>query len=483
MIKSCSIRPVALCANPGLKRLKIRFFREFGVVYSRSLVRKGSRQFFCATFVIQYLLLAYHMTGTAAEAYDVIVVGAGAAGLLAAGRAARLGGRVLLVEKMRKPGRKLLITGKGRCNITHDASPAVYYEHIYPRGRFLKHAFHAFFASDILKILHERGVETTTERGKRVFPVSNRAADVLEALLSWMGKDGVEFLYNTRVTDLLIQNGQVMGVRTIGESGHKEVAGSNVILCTGGKAYPATGSTGDGYILARQAGHLVGKVLPALVPLLTSGDIAGRLQGLGLKNVNAVVWSNGKKVAEEFGELMFAHYGLTGPVILTLSRRVVALLDEGHPVEIGIDLKPALDEQKLNNRLLRDLDSYGKRHLENIFKQWLPSKMIPVFLDVLALDGKVPCNQLAAKDRRKIMLLMKDFRFVVKGHPGFKEAIITSGGVSVSEISSRTMESKLVKNLYFSGELLDLDADTGGFNLQIAFSTGWLAGQSAMSNY
>lgn len=412
--------------------------------------------------------------------YDVIVIGAGAAGLIAAGRAAHLNGRVLLIEKMRQPGRKLLITGKGRCNITHDAPKSVYYKNIFPNGRFLKHAFNSFFTGDIMEILNKRGVETTTERGNRVFPVSNKALDVHNAITSWMGKKNIEILYQTRVSSLILHDGAVKGIRADSESGISEYYGKKVIICTGGKSYPATGSSGDGYKLAQQAGHTISEVRPALVPLVTRGDLAGRLQGLGLKNVRAVVWVNGKKSAAEFGELMFAHYGLSGPVILTLSRSVVEELSAGNLVEIGIDLKPALDEAKLDNRLLRDLDSHGKKQVENIFRLWLPSKLIPVFLEHTDIDGKKLCHQLSAKERKKILLLMKDFRFVVTGHPGYREAIITAGGVTCGEINSRTMESTVVRNLYFAGEVIDVDGNTGGFNLQIAFSTGFLAGQSSL---
>ena len=416
-----------------------------------------------------------------APVYDVIIVGAGAAGLIAAGRASRGGGKVLLVERMRQPGRKLLITGKGRCNITHDAPESVYYKNTFPNGRFLKHAFNAFFTRDIIKILNERGVDTVTERGNRVFPASNRAQDVHRALTGWMGSKNIDLITQTRVSGLIIENDSVTGVRAESDRGDKNYYSRSVIVCTGGKSYPATGSTGDGYLLAGQAGHTISTPRPALVPFVTHGDTAARLQGLGLKNINATAWINGKKGPVEFGELMFAHYGLSGPVILTLSRQVVQALDAGGSVEIGIDLKPALDEKKLDARLLRDLNDHGKKQAGNIFRLWLPSKLIPVFTDLTGIDAGKPCGQVTAGERRKILLLMKDFRFRVKGHAGFREAIITAGGVPVSEIFSKTMESKLLKNLYFAGEVIDLDANTGGFNLQIAFSTGYLAAQSALS--
>ena len=420
------------------------------------------------------------MPGQNLDKFDLIIVGAGASGLIAAGRAAKLGARVLLLEKMRRVGRKLLITGKGRCNITHDAPQPVYYQNIFPNGRFLKHAFHTFFVQDILKILHEHGVPTTTERGSRVFPVSNNAADVVDALMQWMGTKDIDIRYGSRVMRLITKENAIEGVEVLGEKGKEQFFASTVLVCTGGKSYPATGSTGDGYDLALQAGHNITDPFPALVPLVTEGDTASKLQGLGLKNVKAVVWINGKKQKEEFGEVMFAHYGLTGPIILTLSRFVVEQLGYNQDVQISIDLKPALDEHKLDARLLRDLDAHGKKQIDNIFKLWLPSKLIPVFLDLLKLDGNKLCHQMTAKERKKVMLLMKDFRFSVSGHPGYKEAIITAGGVATKEIDSKTMESKKVKGLYFAGEVIDLDGNTGGFNLQLAFSTAWLAADSAV---
>ncbi|KOH44018.1 BaiN/RdsA family NAD(P)/FAD-dependent oxidoreductase [Sunxiuqinia dokdonensis] len=417
-----------------------------------------------------------------AKAYDVVVVGAGPAGLIAAGRAAELGARVLLVEKMRSAGRKLLITGKGRCNISNDAHQSTYFKNIFPNGKYLKPAFGAFFSKDIIQLLANEGVETTVERGGRIFPTSNSALEVLNALMSWVKKRQVNIIYSSKVEQILVEKNQITGVR-IDRNGQSETVSSPaVIICTGGKSYPATGSTGDGYQLAGQLGHSIQPARPALVPLITSGNMAAELQGLSLKNVNASVWIDNKKVKEEFGEMLFAHYGLTGPIILTLSRLVVDALDQKKQVRISIDLKPALDENKLDARLIRDLDANGKKQIENIFKEWLPSKLIPVFLNELQIDGKKQGHQMNSKERRKVMLLMKNLTFDVTDYRGFKEAIITAGGVSTSEIDSKTMQSKLIKNLYFAGEVIDLDANTGGYNLQIAYSTAWLAATSLAKN-
>jgi predicted Rossmann fold flavoprotein len=414
------------------------------------------------------------------DKYNVIVVGAGPAGLLAAGRASELGARVLVLEKMERAGRKLLITGKGRCNITNDAPMAEFISHIQPNGKFLRNAFSRFFSEHIVELLHANGVETVVERGGRIFPASNKSADVLNALMDWNRKHKTEFHYNFKVEKLIVEDKQVIGVEVSENGTKREYLASSIIVAAGGNSYPATGSSGDGYKLAKTVGHTISEVRPALVPIETEGNLAEQLQGLSLKNVNAVVWVNGKKQKEDFGEMMFAHFGLTGPIILTLSRFVVDEITRGNSVEISIDLKPALDEQKLDARLLRDLNEHGKKHLDNLFREWLPSKLIPVFLEKTGIDGNKECHQVSAKERRKILNLMKDFRFKAKGYRSFKEAIITAGGINTNEIDPKTMESKVVKNLYFVGELLDLDADTGGFNLQIAYSTGWLAGESAV---
>ena len=413
------------------------------------------------------------------DKYDVIVIGAGASGLIAAGGASQLGAKVLLIEKMERAGRKLLITGKGRCNITNDASYSEFFKHIYPHGRFLKHAFSVFFTHDIVDLLASQGLKTTVERGGRIFPESNQSADVVNALLKWLHKHPVDIRLGGRVQKLIVRNAAISGVEMVLNGKKEEITANCVIICTGGSSYPATGSSGDGYALAKSAGHTIETVRPALVPLETEGTLAARLQGLSLKNVNAVIWVNGKKQKEEFGEMLFTHFGLSGPIILTLSRFVVDELQKTNRVELSIDLKPALDDQKLDARLLRDLKEHGKKQIENIFKSWLPGKLVPAFLDVLKIDGSREGHQMTTAERKKTRLLMKDFRFRATGYRSFKEAIITAGGVPTDEIDSKTMESKLVKNLYFAGEVIDLDADTGGYNLQIAFSTGWLAGQSA----
>jgi len=408
------------------------------------------------------------------EQFEVIVVGAGPAGLLAAGSAAEGGGRVLVLEKMRQEGRKLLITGKGRCNITNDAELGEFIQHVHPNGRFLRTAFGHFFSQDILQILHDYDVETTCERGGRYFPSSNRSADVLSALLKWVHERKVEIRCGQRVEKLLIEEQTIRGVQANGQV----YGAAKVILATGGKSYPATGSNGEGYELARSAGHSLVPVRPSLVPLETEGGVAQKLQGLTLKNVRATVWVNDRKSGEDFGEMIFTHFGLSGPIILTLSRIVVDALHQKSKVELSIDLKTALDEQKLDARLLRDLDESGKKRISSLFRSWLPTSLIPVFMDLLGIDPEKEAHQLSSKERKRIRNLMKDLRFTVTGHRSFKEAIITAGGIPTTEISSKTMESKLVSGLYFAGEMIDVDAETGGYNLQIAYSTGWLAGRS-----
>lgn len=411
--------------------------------------------------------------------FDVVVVGAGPAGLLAAGRAAELGNKVLVLEKMERPGRKLLITGKGRCNVTNDAEISDFITKVKPKGRFLRNAFSGFYSNDIIEILQEYGVELILERGGRYFPVSGKAADILNALLAWTKNLGVEIRCNQRVEKLFVENETIVGLK----ANDKEFVARHVILATGGKSYPATGSTGDGYELARHVGHTVEKARPALVPIETEGQIAKKLQGLNLKNVKAVVWIDHKKSVEDFGEMLFTHFGLSGPIILTLSRAMVDALQQNQNVEVHIDLKPALDEQKLDARLIRDLNEHGKKKVGNIFRYWLPASMIPVVIDLLGLDPEKECHQVSSKERKRIRHILKNLPFKVTNYRPFKEAIITAGGIPTNEISPKSMESKLVNGLYFAGELIDVDAETGGYNLQIAYSTGWTAGNSCVKDH
>jgi len=408
--------------------------------------------------------------------FDVIVVGAGRAGLLAAGRGAELGNKVLILEKMEREGRKLLITGKGRCNVTNDAAIADFITKVRPKGRFLRNAFSQYYSGDIIELLQKYGLELTLERGGRYFPTSHKSADVLQALLAWVNEQKVEIRCNHRVEKLIVENGTIQGIQANG----KPFLAKHIILATGGKSYPATGSNGDGYEMARQVGHTLEKARPALVPVETEGPLAKKLQGLNLKNVKAVVWVNDKKCAEDFGEMLFTHFGLSGPIILTLSGFIVDELQKKNKVEITVDLKPALDEQKLDKRLIRDLNEHGKKKISNIFRFWLPSKMVPVFIDLLGLDPEKECHQVSSKERKQIRYLLKNLSFKITNYRPFKEAIITAGGIPTNEISPKTMESKLVKGLYFAGELIDLDAETGGYNLQIAYSTGWVAGNSCL---
>jgi len=408
---------------------------------------------------------------------------------MAAGQAAELGARTLLFEKMNRPGRKLRITGKGRCNLTNDAPLSEFIAHFGPNGRFLRQAFSRFFTSELAAFFEELGVRTVTERGGRVFPASGQAQDVVDALTRWIGERGVTLRTRSPVERLLVERGRVVGVQV----GRKRVfskkpgfcsAGGvyhadGVIVATGGASYPATGSTGDGYRLAESVGHTIVPIRPALVPLETTGDVAHRLQGLSLRNVTIRVWVNGKRRAESFGEMLFTHFGLSGPVILSLSRQVVDALRLGQRVTLSIDLKPALDERKLDARLLRDLDAHGKQQFRTLLKELLPKKLIPVCIDLTSISPHKAGHQITTQERKRLRTWLKDFRMEVTGYRPFAEAIITAGGVDTRKVDPRTMASRLVEGLYFAGEVLDVDADTGGYNLQAAFSTGWVAGRSA----
>jgi len=406
----------------------------------------------------------------------LIVVGGGPAGMMAAGQAAAAGVRTFLLEKMPRPGRKLAITGKGRCNLTNVASPAEFVSHFGDTGPFLRQAFHRFSNDDLVAFFEGLGVPTVFERGGRIFPTSGRAYDVVDALTQWMRKQDVAVYSGVSVEGLLIDGGQVRGVR---DSAGREYHAHAVIVATGGVSYPSTGSTGDGYRLAAAAGHRVVPIRPALVPLETKGDTAARLQGLSLRNVKVAIFVGGNRSAEAFGEMLFTHFGISGPVILSLSRTVVDALRHGGKADISIDLKPALDECLLDERLLRDFDHHGKRKFETLLKGLLPAKMIPLCVEHLGIPPERRGHQITARERERLRGWLKDFRLEVTGGRPVDEAIVTAGGIGTREIDPRTMASRLVKGLYFAGEVIDVDADTGGYNLQAAFSTGWLAGRSA----
>ncbi len=413
---------------------------------------------------------------TAPHEHDLLVVGGGAAGLMAAGRAAAAGARVLLLEKMPRPARKLALTGKGRCNLTNIAPVDEFLTHFPAGSRFLRQAFARFFSNDLLELLEKLGVATVTERGGRVFPVSSRALDVVDALVDYALGQGVRLRTRSSVRELLVDNGSVRGVRL--QDG-RTLTAPGVILAAGGASYPWTGSTGDGYGLAAAAGHTLVPIRPSLVPLETHGKRAARLQGLNLKNVSAALWVEDKKHSQAFGEMLFMSFGLSGPIILTLSRLVVVALEQSLRAAISIDLKPALDHARLDARLQRDLAAHGRMQAASLLKGLLPAKLIPLCLEETGIPPTLPAHQVNASLRKRLRMWLKDLRFPVTGHRGFGEAIVTAGGVDTRDVDPRTMQSRLVSGLFFCGEILDVDADTGGYNLQAAFSTGWLAGRSA----
>jgi hypothetical protein len=394
---------------------------------------------------------------------------------MAAGQAAEAGAEVILLEKMQRSGRKLSITGKGRCNVTNVAEQDEFIRHFGQTGTFLHQAFSRYFSQDLVAFLESRGVPLVTERGGRVFPASGKAPDVVKALVKWVTRSGVTSKCGAGVDELLVEEGEVRGVRCGGET----IRGDAVILATGGASYPATGSTGDGYALACAAGHSIRDPRPALVPFETAGKVAGRLEGLSLRNVRATLLVDGLKRREEFGELLFMAFGVSGPVILTLSGDAVDALHSGCDVTLQIDLKPALSVEKLDRRLLRDLEGRSEEPMRSLLRGLLPKPLVPVCLQETGIPGHRLGRSVSAHDRKKLGRWLKCFELKVRGHRPIDEAIITAGGVDTTEIDPRTMASLRCKGLFVAGELLDLQADTGGYNLQAAFSTGWLAGRTA----
>jgi predicted Rossmann fold flavoprotein len=406
--------------------------------------------------------------------YDVLMIGGGAAGMMAAGTAAQNGLNVCLVEKNARLGRKVMITGKGRCNITNFCDVQTFITSVPSNGRFLYSAITQFTPQDTVDFFEALGLPTKTERGNRVFPQSDKAVDVVDKLTHFVKSSGVD-LITGEVKRLLLTDHTVRGVELLGGS---QISAGAVVVCCGGASYPGTGSTGDGYKLARQAGHTVTKLRPSLVPLVVPGGECSEMMGLSLKNVAVRVYDTEKKkdIYEDFGEMLFTHFGLSGPIILSASTHMSEMAPGRY--HILIDLKPALSLEQLDARLQRDFELNHNRDFSNSLAALLPNKMIPVMVKRSGIDGELKCNQITREMRRGFAELLKAFELTVSGFRPIEEAIVTSGGVKVSEINPKTMESKLVNGLYFAGEVIDVDAYTGGFNLQIAFCTGRLAANS-----
>jgi predicted flavoprotein YhiN len=430
----------------------------------------------------------------------VIVIGAGASGMMAAGRAAESGAAVLLLEKTAEPGKKILISGKTRCNLTNSKELDEFITMYGVNGNFLYHAFNHYFRNDLLEFLSRYGVETKTERGGRIFPVSDNAQDVVGAFKRYLSDNKVQIKTGVSVDKILVEKGCIAGV----QAGAKTFPATAVILAAGGASYPATGSTGDGYKLASAVGHTIIKLRPALVPLVVKEiERAKSMQGVSLHNIRLTAWQctsgeidiaktptkdtgrgiPGKRpqapiIESRQGDMMFTHFGIGGPVTLQMSLAVVDALEHG-TVSVAIDLKPALSQKELEKRLQRDFDNYGKRSYHNILKELLPQKLIQPFLEMTGIPAEKCGNEIMAEERGRLLALLKGLRFNIKSSLPMTVAMVTVGGISLKEIDPKTMGSRLVKGLYFGGEVMDIDAETGGYNLQAAFSTGYMAGENA----
>ena len=412
----------------------------------------------------------------------VIVVGGGPAGMMAAITAAENGKEVLIIEKMPSFGKKLLITGKGRCNITSSLYMSEFIKNTPGNGKFLYSAFQNYTNKDIIEFLHRQGLEVKEERGNRVFPVTDKSSDVLDCFLKRMDELKIKYKLHTKVEKILVKENQVIAIRTDKEI----IQTSNVILATGGKSYPLTGSTGDGYRIASELGHKIVKIKPSLVPLeVYEKEECKKMQGLSLRNVSIklVDVNKNKTIYEDFGEMLFTHFGISGPIILSSSAHLVRYKDidnllKDKKIVIKIDLKPALTDEQLDERILRDFKEFKNKQFKHSLDKLLPQKLIPVFIEKSEIEPEKRVNEITREERNKMVNLLKDFEITIKNFRPVEEAIITSGGIDTKEINPKTMESKLIKGLYFAGEIIDVDSYTGGFNLQIAYSTGYTAGIS-----
>lgn len=407
------------------------------------------------------------------NSYDCIIVGGGAAGMMAAITASGLGKNTLLLEKMNRCGKKISITGKGRCNVTNNCTADDFFANIPTNPRFLYSAYAGFNSQDCMDFFERLGVPLKTERGNRVFPVSDKAEDIVRALEQGCEDYGVHKIFS-KVTEIITENGEVKGVKC----GSRTYFAPSVLIATGGKSYPGTGSDGDGYRFAEELGHTVTNIKPSLVPIESDDDYCRDMMGLSLKNVVLTLKDTvkNKDIFSEMGEMLFTHFGVSGPLVLSASSHIPQI-ESGRYI-FYIDLKPALDEKKLDERILRDFKEIPNRIFANSLSKLLPSKMIPTVVALSGIDGEKQVNSVTKQERQRLVSLLKAFPVHIRSFRPIAEAIVTSGGVKVSEVSPKTMESKLVKGLYFAGELLDVDGYTGGFNLQIAFSTGCLAGEN-----
>ncbi len=413
----------------------------------------------------------------------VIIIGAGAAGMMAAIAAASNGHDVTILEKNEKAGKKIYITGKGRCNITNACDVEELFNNVVTNKKFLYSAFYGFTNDDVVAMLNDAGLETKVERGNRVFPVSDRAGDVISALVRIMKKNGVKIEYDTTVAEIITEHKEISeGDEREVVTGVKAASGriypaDAVIVATGGISYSTTGSTGDGYGFAERTGHKVTALSPALVPFTVAEEDVKELQGLALKNSGVTIYDGKKKLYEDFGELLFTHFGVSGPTVLSASSYVAKKIKE-HPLRLVIDLKPGLDTEQLDARVLRDFDEFMNKNFNNSLDKLLPKSLVPVVIKRSGIDEYKKVHEISREERMRLITTIKNFEFTLTGLRGYNEAIVTQGGVSVKDVDPSTMESKKVKGLYFAGEVLDLDAVTGGFNLQIAWSTGHLAGMS-----
>ena len=410
----------------------------------------------------------------------VIIVGGGAAGMLAGIAAARNGGTVHIFEKNEKLGKKVFITGKGRCNVTNACDTEDLFRNVVTNSKFLYSSFYGFNNFDMMALLEEAGCPLKTERGNRVFPVSDKSSDVIKALSGMLGRLGAEVHLHSEVKELLLEDGRCRGILLKKGGAETKVYGDAVIVACGGLSYPTTGSTGDGYRFAGAAGHTVTELSPALVPFVVKEPVVKELQGLSLKNIEAAVYDGKKELYREFGEMLFTHFGVSGPVLLSASSFCAKAIRK-RPLRLVIDLKPALSWEQLDERILRDFSDSRNKQFKNALNHLYPSKLIPVIIDRSSVDPDKKVNEITREERRGLAEATKALEFTLTGLRGYKEAIITQGGISVKDVNPSTMESKKIQGLYFAGEILDLDAVTGGFNLQIAWSTGWAAGKAASS--